>query len=78
MNGKTSTPTTGLNFVLEGELYVQAEGKTVILKPGDSARVNPGQAARYWAPACARMVTLYGPGPGPEGLETHSFRYFEP
>lgn len=68
-------PHSETNFVLEGELHVQSEGKTVILRPGDSARVNPGQLGRYWAPVYARMVTTYGPNP--EGVESHSFRYFE-
>ncbi|WP_231391805.1 cupin domain-containing protein [Arthrobacter sp. 35W] len=68
-------PHTETNFVLEGELHIQTEGKTVILKPGDSARVNPGRTGRYWAPDYARMVTIYGPNP--HGLESHSFRYFE-
>lgn len=62
-------------FVLEGELHIESEGKTVILKPGDSARVNPGGVGRYWAPVYARMVTIYGPNP--EGVESHSFRYSE-
>lgn len=62
-------------FVLEGELHIESEGKTVILKPGDSARVNPGRLGRYWAPVYARMVTIYGPNP--EGLESHSFQYSE-
>ncbi|MEO6529945.1 MAG: cupin domain-containing protein [Specibacter sp.] len=60
-------------YVLEGELHIESDGKTVILKPGDSARVNPGRLGRYWAPVYARMVTIYGPNP--EGLESHSFRY---
>jgi uncharacterized cupin superfamily protein len=68
-------PHTETNFVLEGELHIESEGKKVILGPGDSARVNPGQLGRYTAPVYARMVTVYGPNP--EGLESHSFRYFE-
>jgi uncharacterized cupin superfamily protein len=68
-------PHTETNFVLKGELHVESEGKTVILGPGDSARVNPGQLGRYWAPVYAHMVTIYGPNP--EGLESDSFRYFE-
>jgi uncharacterized cupin superfamily protein len=68
-------PHSETNFVLEGELHVESEGKTVILKPGDSARVNPGRTGRYWAPIYARMVTIYGPNP--EGAESHSFRYSE-
>lgn len=68
-------PHTETNFVLEGELHIRSEGKTVILRPGDAARVNSGQLGRYWAPVYARMVTTYGPNP--EGAESHSFRYFE-
>lgn len=68
-------PHTETNFVLEGELHIESQGKTVILKPGDSARVNPGGVGRYWAPVYSRMFTIYGPNP--EGLESHSFRYFE-
>jgi D-lyxose ketol-isomerase len=68
-------PHSETNFVLEGELHIESDGKTVILKPGDSARVNPGRSGRYWAPVYARMVTIYGPNP--EGLESHSFRYSE-
>jgi hypothetical protein len=55
--------------------WVESGGETVILKPGDSARVNPGRKGRYWAPVYARMVTIYGPNP--EGTESHSFRYLE-
>lgn len=68
-------PHSETNFVLEGELHIESGGKTVILKRGDAARVNPGQVGRYWAPVYARMVTIYGPNP--EGAESHSFRYFE-
>lgn len=60
-------------YVLEGELHIESDGKTVVLKPGDSARVNPGRLGRYWAPVYARMVTIYGPNP--DGEESHSFRY---
>lgn len=62
-------------FVLEGELHIESEGETVILKPGDSARVNPGHLGRYSAPVYARMMTIYGPNP--EGKESHSFQYSE-
>jgi hypothetical protein len=68
-------PHSETNFVLEGELHIESDGKTVILRPGDAARVNPGRKGRYWAPVYARMVTIYGPNP--EGLESHSFRYSE-
>ncbi|MDP9998243.1 cupin domain-containing protein [Pseudarthrobacter sulfonivorans] len=68
-------PHSETNYLVEGELYIESEGTTVILRPGDSARVNPGQLGRYWAPVYARMVTVYGPNP--DGAESHSFRYFE-
>lgn len=68
-------PHTETNFLMEGELNIESEGKAVTLRPGDTARVNPGQLGRYWAPVYARMITVYGPNP--EGLESHSFRYFE-
>lgn len=68
-------PHSETNFVLEGELHVESEGQTVILRPGDAARVNPGRKGRYWAPVYARMVTIYGPNP--DGLESHSFEYSE-
>ncbi|MDJ0339062.1 cupin domain-containing protein [Cryobacterium sp. PH31-O1] len=68
-------PHTETNFLLQGELHIETDGKTVILKPGDSARVNPGRTGRYWAPVYAHMFTIYGPNP--QGLESHSFRYFE-
>ncbi|ART74150.1 hypothetical protein BTO20_36025 [Mycobacterium dioxanotrophicus] len=61
--------------VVEGELHIECDGESVILGPGDSARVNPHRTGRYWAPVYARMVTTYGPNP--DGLESHSFRYFE-
>ena len=68
-------PHSETNFVVEGELHIESRGQTVILKPGDAARVNPGGVGRYWAPVYSRMVTIYGPNP--EGLESHSFRYEE-
>ena len=68
-------PHTETNFLLAGELHIETDGKTVILKPGDTARVNPGRTGRYWAPVYAHMFTIYGPNP--QGLESHSFRYFE-
>ncbi|MFC9350506.1 cupin domain-containing protein [Arthrobacter sp. NPDC057013] len=68
-------PHSETNFVLEGELHIECDGQTVILRPGDSARVNPGRTGRYWAPVYARMVTVYGPNP--DGAESHSFRYSE-
>jgi mannose-6-phosphate isomerase-like protein (cupin superfamily) len=68
-------PHTETAFVVEGELHIECGGESVILRPGDSARVNPGRTGRYWAPVYARMLTTYGPNPA--GMESHSFRYFE-
>lgn len=68
-------PHTETAFVLEGELHIESEGKTVILKAGDSARVNPNILGRYSAPVYARMLTIYGPNPAAE--ESDSFRYYE-
>ncbi|WP_232423276.1 cupin domain-containing protein [Mycobacterium sp. 155] len=68
-------PHTETAFVVEGELHIECDGESVILGPGDSARVNPGRTGRYWAPVYARMLTTYGPNP--DGMESHSFRYFE-
>ncbi|MCG2624792.1 cupin domain-containing protein [Arthrobacter sp. I2-34] len=61
------------NFVIEGELHIEADGTTVILRTGDAARVRGGRTGRYWAPDYARMVAVYGPNP--EGLGSHSFKY---
>ena len=68
-------PHTETAFVVEGELHIECDGESVVLGPGDSARVNAGRTGRYSAPAYARMVTTYGPNP--DGKESHSFRYFE-
>lgn len=68
-------PHTETAFVVEGELHIESDNESAILRAGDSARVNAGRTGRYWAPVYARMLTTYGPNP--EGLESHSFRYFE-
>jgi uncharacterized cupin superfamily protein len=68
-------PHTETAFVVEGELHIECDGESVILRPGDSARVNAGHTGRYTAPVYARMLTTYGPNP--DGMESHSFRYFE-
>lgn len=68
-------PHTETAFVVEGELHIESDGEKVVLGPGDAARVNAGHKGRYSAPVYARMVTTYGPNR--DGLESHSFRYFE-
>ncbi|MFD1210495.1 cupin domain-containing protein [Arthrobacter sp. GCM10027362] len=68
-------PHSETNLVLEGELHIECEGRTVVLGPGDAARVNAGRTGRYWAPVYARMIAVYGPNP--DGLESDSFKYSE-
>jgi len=66
-------PHAEINYVLEGELHVEADGQTVVLGPGDCVRVAPGETGRYWAPTYARMLALYGANP--EGAPTDATQY---
>lgn len=50
-------------YVLEGELFVEAGGGRVVLRPGDVAVVRAGHLGRYLAPKHARMMAIYGPNP---------------
>ncbi|MCG2624798.1 cupin domain-containing protein [Arthrobacter sp. I2-34] len=68
-------PHSETNLVLEGELHIECDGQTVVLGPGDAARVNAGRIGRYWAPVYARMIAIYGPNP--DGLESDAFKYSE-
>lgn len=68
-------PHSETNLVLEGELHIECAGRTVVLGPGDSARVNAGRTGRYSAPVYARMIAIYGPNP--DGLESDAFKYSE-
>lgn len=61
-----------VNVVVEGELHVECDGKTVVAKPGDSVRVRAGHLGRYSAPKYARMVAVYGPN---QGEPDESFAY---
>jgi len=63
------------NVVIEGELHVESGGTTVVLRPGDTARVLAGQVGSYWAPVYARMIGVYGPNPS--GAESDYVRYWE-
>jgi mannose-6-phosphate isomerase-like protein (cupin superfamily) len=49
------------NVVVEGELHVECQGKTVIARAGDTVTVPAGELGRYWAPEYARMFAIYGP-----------------
>jgi EutQ-like cupin domain len=51
------------NVVVEGELYVESAGTTVLIGPGDSVRVAAGTVGTYLAPHYARMIGVYGPNP---------------
>jgi quercetin dioxygenase-like cupin family protein len=53
-----------VNLVVEGELHVECDGKTVVAGPGDTVRVPAGRLGRYVAHRYARMVAVYGPNPG--------------
>jgi uncharacterized cupin superfamily protein len=68
-------PHSETNVVIEGELHIECEGQTVVLHPGDVARVSPGKTGRYWAPVYARMFAIYGPNP--DGLVSSAFKYEE-
>ena len=57
-------PHTEYNFVIEGELFVECGGVTVEARAGDVVRVPAGSAGRYWAPAYARLLAIYGPSKG--------------
>lgn len=57
-------PHSEYNFVIEGQLFVEAGGVTVEALAGDVVRVPAGAAARYWAPNYARLLAIYGPSQG--------------
>ena len=52
-----------VNYVLEGELHVECEGVTRVVRPGEAVLVDAGSIARYSAPVYARMLYVYGPSP---------------
>jgi mannose-6-phosphate isomerase-like protein (cupin superfamily) len=53
-------PHTELNYVIEGELFVESGGVTVQARAGDLVRVPAGATGRYWAPTFARLIAIYG------------------
>ena len=57
-------PHSEYNFVIEGELFVEAGGVTVEARSGDVVRVPAGAVGRYWAPNYARLLAIYGPSSG--------------
>lgn len=68
-------PHDEINYVLEGELHVEADGVSAVLHPGDCTRIAKGSVGRYWAPAYARMIAVYGPNT--RHLPTDSVRYWD-
>jgi uncharacterized cupin superfamily protein len=57
-------PHTEYNFVIEGQLFVEAGGTTVEATAGDLVRLPKGTSGRYWAPKYARLIAIYGPSDG--------------
>ncbi len=68
-------PNSETNYILAGELHVEAGGETVIARAGDTVQVPGGQMGRYWAPTYARMVAFHGPNPA--GVQTTVNRHWE-
>lgn len=57
-------PYSEYNFVIEGQLFVEAGGVTVEAQAGDVVRVPAGAVGKYWAPTYARLLAIYGPSNG--------------
>jgi quercetin dioxygenase-like cupin family protein len=57
-------PHSEYNFVIEGQLFVEANGVVLEGRMGDVIRVPAGAVGRYWAPKYARLLAIYGPSPG--------------
>ena len=57
-------PHSEYNYVIEGQLFVEADGVTVEAVAGETVVVPPGATGKYWAPVYARMLAIYGPSEG--------------
>lgn len=57
-------PHSEYNYVIEGQLFVEAGGVTVEAGAGEVVHVPPGAIGKYWAPVYARMLAIYGPSDG--------------
>lgn len=68
-------PHTEVNLVVEGELHVEADGVTVIARPGDTVRTPAGSVGSYWAPVHARMIAVYGHNP--DALPSEYLSYWD-
>src|SRR5262245_53940832 len=68
-------PPDKVGFVLADELHIEANGREVVGRAGDSIRVPAGSIGKYWAPQYARMIGIYGPNP--EGAMSEYIKYWE-
>jgi hypothetical protein len=57
-------PHTEYTFVIEGHVFIESGGVTVEARAGDVVCVPAGVIGRYWAPAYARLLAIYGPSDG--------------
>src|ERR1700689_3840297 len=57
-------PHSEYNFVIEGQLFVEAGGGPREAQAGALVRVPAGAVGRYWAPKYARLLAIYGPSKG--------------
>jgi uncharacterized cupin superfamily protein len=74
LSGETWTdwhPHTEYNFVIEGQLFVEAGGTTVEVTPGDLVCVPKGTMGRYWTATYARLIAIYGPSDGEASKALH-------
>src|SRR6202041_1874436 len=60
-------PHSEYNYVIDGQLFVEAGGVTVEAGAGEVVHVPPGAIGKYWAPVYARMLAIYGPSDGGAG-----------
>jgi mannose-6-phosphate isomerase-like protein (cupin superfamily) len=68
-------PHDEINIVVEGELHVECDGRTVVVGPRGTVRVPAGKVGRYSAPVYARMIAIYGPNP--TGARTEYGEYWD-
>ncbi|GAB7005409.1 hypothetical protein JCM18899A_28820 [Nocardioides sp. AN3] len=69
-----SHPFDEYNFVLEGELHVEPDGRVVVAGPGDTVWVLASSTGRYRAPVYARMLSIYAPNPSGASSQAHGLR----
>lgn len=68
-------PHDEVTFVLDGELHIRVNEKTVVGTRGDTITVPAGSVGHYWAPKYARMLGFYGPNP--DGAASENLEYWE-